>query len=262
MSTAHSDGEPARDPAAFERIGHRGAAAEAPENTLASFRRALELGVTMIECDLQLTADGEVVVFHDWTLERTTDGSGVVCELPLAAIRRLDAGAWRDRRFAGERVPTLDETLELVVPAARLNLELKCRGGRAEARALASAALAAVTARGAVDRVLFSSFNGTCLEEVRAASPKVRIGVLWDAPPHETAFARAAQVGAVALHPRAGMVTRTLLREAHDLGLLVYVWTVNPVDEIVRLVREGVDGVISDHPARLAAARDRLRESA
>ena len=73
----------------------------------------------MIECDLQLTADGHVVIFHDWTVERTSNGSGVVRELPLAALRGLDAGSWRDARFAGERVPTLDETLDLVLPRAR-----------------------------------------------------------------------------------------------------------------------------------------------
>lgn len=239
----------------FLRIGHRGASAERPENTLASFARALELGVDMIECDLQRTADGSVVVFHDWTLERTSNGSGVVCELPLAAIRAVDAGSWRDARFAGERVPTLEETLDLVLPAARLNLELKCRGPRDEARALATASVAAVAARSAFDRVVFSSFDGVCLEELRAVSAEARIGVLWDSPPFAEAFARAERVGAVALHPRASTVTAELVREAHARGLSVYVWTVNPVEEIVRLVRLGVDGVISDDPTRLAEAR-------
>jgi len=242
----------------FVRIGHRGAAAECPENTLVSFARALEHGVSMIECDLQLTSDGQVVIFHDWTLERTTDGSGVVCELPLAAIRRLDAGSWRDARFAGAKVPTLDETLDLVLPSAMLNLELKCRGPREDARALAQAAVAAVAGRSAFDRVIFSSFDGVCLEEVRAASAEAPIGVLWDAPPFEAAFARAALLGAIALHPRASTVTPALVEEAHSRGLAVYVWTVNPVETIIRLVRDGVDGVISDHPERLQAARQRL----
>jgi glycerophosphoryl diester phosphodiesterase len=245
----------------FLRIGHRGASAECPENTLASFARALELGVDMIECDLQLTHDGHVVVFHDWTLERTSNGSGVVRELSLAAIRRLDAGSWRAPHFAAERVPTLDETLDLVLPAAHLNLELKCRGPRADARALAEASVAAVAARGAFDRVVFSSFDGTCLEELRAVSAEARIGVLWDAPPFPAAFARAARLGAVALHPRASTVTPELMREAHGEGLLVYVWTVNRPDEIVRLVRLGVNGVISDHPTRLAGAREILRST-
>ena len=258
--TADTSGRGAkRAPGEFERIGHRGAAADCPENTLASFARALDLRVTMIECDLQLTADGHVVIFHDWTVERTSNGSGVVRELSLAALRGLDAGSWRDARFAGERVPTLDETLELVLPRAALNLELKSRGPREDARALARASVAAVAARGAFARVIFSSFDGVCLEEVRAAAPEARIGVLWDEPAFGAAFARAAQLGAVALHPRAATVTPDLVRAAHASGLAVYVWTVNPVDEIVRLVRLGVDGVISDHPARLAEARERLR---
>lgn len=243
----------------FLRIGHRGAAAECPENTLASFARAIELGVDMIECDLQLTGDGQVVIFHDWTLERTTNGSGVVRELSLEAIRHLDAGLWREARFAGERVPMLDETLERVLPSAQLNLELKCRGPRSEARALAEAAVAAVARRSAFDRIVFSSFDGTCLEELRSASAEARIGVLWNDARFPQAFARADRVSAMALHPRAATVTPALVADAHARGLRVHVWTVNPLDEIVRLVRAGVDGVISDHPGRLAEARDLLR---
>lgn len=243
----------------FLRIGHRGAAAECPENTLASFVRAIELGVDMIECDLQLTGDGRVVIFHDWTLERTTNGSGIVRELSLDAIRCLDAGSWRDARFAGERVPTLDETLDRVLPSAQLNLELKCRGPRADARALAEAAVAAVAQRAAFDRIVFSSFDGACLEELRAVSAEARIGVLWNDATFPQAFARADRVSAMALHPRAATVTPETVAEAHERGLRVYVWTVNPLDEILRLVGQGVDGVISDHPGRLAEARDRLR---
>ena len=243
----------------FLRIGHRGAAAECPENTLASFARAIELGADMIECDLQLTGDGNVVIFHDWTLERTTNGSGIVRELSLDAIRHLDAGSWRDARFAGERVPTLDETLDRVLSSAQLNLELKCRGPRTDARALAEAAVAAVARHAAFDRIVFSSFDGACLEELRATSAEARIGVLWNDASFPQAFERADRVSAMALHPRAATATPAVVAEAHARGLRVYVWTVNPLDEILRLVGEGVDGVISDHPGRLAEARDLLR---
>jgi glycerophosphoryl diester phosphodiesterase len=246
-------------PADFLRIGHRGAAAECPENTLASFRRAIERGVDMIECDLQLTRDGHVVIFHDWSVERTSDGRGIVRELALDALRRLDAGAWRDPEFRGEPIPTLDETLDLVLPATQLNLELKCKRPREDARALAQASVAAVASRGAFDRVVFSSFDGACLEEVRAASDEARIGVLWDGTAFDDAFARAAQVGAMALHPRAATVLPALVERAHAADLRVYTWTVNALDEMVRLARLGVDGIISDHPGRLAEARDRLR---
>jgi len=247
-----------RDPADFLRVAHRGASGECPENTLAAFRRALELDAQMIECDLQITTDDHVVVFHDWTLERTSNGSGVVAELPLEAIRRVDAGAWRAPRFMGERVPTLAETLDAVLPRALLNLELKCRGPRERARALARAAVAAVRERTAFGRVVFSSFDAACLDEVRSASDDARIGVLWDRPPFEAAWQRARALGAVALHPRASTVTPELVAQARDSGLALYVWTVNAPDEILRLVRAGVDGVMSDHPERLLAARAAL----
>ncbi|MBM4247687.1 MAG: glycerophosphodiester phosphodiesterase [Deltaproteobacteria bacterium] len=256
----HGSGPPPTHAGAdFLRIGHRGAAAECPENTLVSFARAIELGADMIECDLQLTADENVVIFHDWTLERTTNGSGIVRELGLDAIRRLDAGSWRAERFAGERVPTLDETLDRVLPSAQLNLELKCRGPRSDARALAEAAVAAVARRSAFDRIVFSSFDRACLEELRAASVEARIGVLWNDATFPQALDRADAVSAMALHPRAATVTPRVVGEAHARGLRVYVWTVNPLDEILRLVGDGADGVISDHPGRLAEARDRLR---
>ncbi|HEY8514232.1 MAG TPA: glycerophosphodiester phosphodiesterase family protein [Candidatus Binatia bacterium] len=242
----------------FLRIAHRGASAECPENTLAAFRRALELDAQMIECDLQLTADGHVVVFHDWTLERTSNGSGVVRELTLAALRRLDVGAWRDRRYAGERMPTLEETLELVLPRAQLNLELKSRGSREAAQRLAQAAVGAVAARGALDRVVFSSFDPVCVEAARSASDAARIGILWDAPPFDRAWQLAAALGAVALHPRASTVTPALVREAHERGLAVYVWTVNALADMLRLAGYGVDGLMSDHPDRLREAVRRL----
>ena len=247
-----------RKPADFLRIGHRGASGECPENTLCSFRRAIELGVGMIECDLQLTADGHVVVIHDFTLERTTTGHGRVRETRLDAIRACDAGAWRSPRFAGERVPTLEETLDEVLPRARLNLELKSEG---EDSRLVLATLAAVSQRGAVDRVIFSSFDMEMLEHVRDASPHARIGVLWSRGPFDEAFRFADALGAVALHPYAGEVTGDLVRECSDRGLMVNVWTVNQVDRMVELVRLGVDGVISDHPGRLLEARARLLAS-
>ncbi|MBU6283841.1 glycerophosphodiester phosphodiesterase, partial [bacterium] len=130
-------------------MAHRGASAECPENTLVAFRRAMELGANMIECDLQLTADGHVVVFHDWSLERTTDGSGTVRDQPLAVLRSLDAGSWKEPRFAGERVPTLEEALDATAGRVGLNLELKSL--RAEGL-LALSALRIVEQHAALDR--------------------------------------------------------------------------------------------------------------
>jgi glycerophosphoryl diester phosphodiesterase len=242
-------------PADFTRIAHRGASAECPENTLASFRRALELGAAMIECDLQLTADGHVVVFHDWTVERTTSGTGRVAALTLDEMRALDAGSWRDPRFAGERVPTLAELLELTAGRCRLNLELKSREGDPR---LVLAALTEVSRHGAIDRVLFSSFHTGILERVRETSPQAAIAVLWSGPPFDLAFDFARVVGAIALHPCVDAVTPEVVAEADARGLATNVWTVNSVDRMIELVGCGVAGIISDYPGRLLEARARL----
>lgn len=251
-----------RDPATpseFLRIGHRGAAAAAPENTAVSFARALDLSVDMIECDLQLTADGEVVIIHDWTADRTTSGEGEIARLAADDLRGFDAGAWMADEFAGARVPSLAETLDQVLPHARLNLELKSRGTREESARLAVAAAAEVQARDAMGRVVFSSFNPEALLELRAAVPEAPIGVLWSREDYALAFEIAAQLGAVSLHPWAAQVTPELVALAHEAELAVFTWTENEVERIVELARMGCDGIISDWPERLLAARDALR---
>lgn len=253
MSATHRSG--ATRPADFQRIAHRGASAECPENTLASFRRAMELGASMIECDLQLTADGHVVVFHDWSLERTTSGRGVVRDAALEAIRGLDAGSWKDPRFAGEPVPTLEEVLDLTAGRVGLNLELKSE--RSEGL-LALSVLRTVAQRAALDRVLFSSFEMGVLERLREASPEARIGVLWGHPPFDDAFRHADELAAEAIHPPNRAVDEALVRTARVRGLATNVWTVNSVDRMLQLVGFGVAGVISDHPGRLLEARARL----
>ncbi|HZR79685.1 MAG TPA: glycerophosphodiester phosphodiesterase family protein [Candidatus Binatia bacterium] len=255
MSGAPRASGRAARPADFKRIAHRGASAECPENTLAAFRRAMELGAAMIECDLQLTADGHVVVFHDWTLERTTTGAGLVRERSLADVQALDAGSWRDPRFAGEAVPTLPQILDATDGRVELNLELKSE--RDDGR-LVLTAMAEVTRHRALDRVLFSSFHMGLLARVRDASPHAAIAVLWSGPPFEDAFRSAEELAAVALHPRADCITPELVAEAHARGLAVNVWTVNSVVRMVDLVQMGVDGIISDHPGRLLEARARL----
>lgn len=212
----------------------------------------------MIECDLQLTADGHVVIVHDWTVERTTNGDGTVAEMGLEQIQSLDAGGWKDPKFAGEPVPTLEETLDAVLPSARLNLELKSRGSEEEARRLALSAVAAVAQRDAFDRVIFSSFDRPALEALRDVSAEARIGILWIFAPFDDAFALAEELGAVALHPRAEAVDVDVVDAARERGLAVNAWTVNEPPAILDMIRAGVDGIISDYPGRLLEARARL----
>jgi glycerophosphoryl diester phosphodiesterase len=242
-------------PADFLRIGHRGAAAEAPENTHASFARALELSVDMIECDLQLTADGHVVIIHDFTADRTTSGEGAIKDLDARALRSFDAGSWKDGAFVGERVPTLEETLDQVLPVAALNLELKCKGTSEEGRRLAMAAVAAVRQRDAMGKVVFSSFNPEVLNELREVAPEAPIGVLWHQEDYSLAFEIARHLGAISLHPYAGTLTPEVVATAHAADLAVYTWTENDPERIAELAEMGCDGIISDFPARLLEAR-------
>ena len=225
-------------------IAHRGASGTRPENTLCAFRRAAELGAPMVELDVQLTRDGEVVVIHDLTLERTTDGSGPVRHRSLAEIRRLDAGSWFGPSFRGERIPTLAEVLDAI--PLDVNVELKPCG----ADGLEPRALAIVEAAGALDRVVFSSFDPGALERLRACSVRATLAVLWEYDPIPEAVRRAERVDARALHLRKEAVSPDALRAAAVAGLPVRVWTVNAPAEFTRLAAAGVSGIFTDHPER------------
>jgi glycerophosphoryl diester phosphodiesterase len=227
-------------------IAHRGASGTCPENTMAAFRRALEVGAHMIELDVQLTRDDAVVVLHDDTLDRTTTGLGPIGALTLARVRELDAGAWFGAAFRGERVPTLDEVLAAI--PLPMNVELKPVGP--VAIPLVERTLAAVEAAGALDRIVFSSFDRAAVEALRAAAPAAVIGVLWSTDPVPAGLAFARRVGARALHLRKEAATPAAIAAAVGAGLETRVWTVNRQDEFARLVADGASGIFTDYPER------------
>lgn len=151
-------------------IAHRGASDRFPENTLIAFQEALEQGADGVECDVHLTADGEVVVIHDSTVDRTTDGSGVVAEMTLAQIEQLDAGSWKHGRFAGQRVPTLHQVAELVRDRAQLFIELRGHSPELPQRVIDLLRGAGVTGQA----WLFTAHRPT-LEALRRLAPEVRV---------------------------------------------------------------------------------------
>lgn len=231
------------------RIGHRGAAAQAPENTIASFRRAVSLGAQAIELDVLPTKDGHLVVIHDDTVDRTTDGTGRVADLTLSEIQRLDAGSWKGAEFADERVPTLEEVGEALPPSILLFVEMKGGPGTPIERVLAGL----IPRLGGHERVRVSSFDHRALARLHAIDPRVSLGALFVALPVEpVAIARAC--GASALHPAFQYLTPDVVAEAHAAGLAVHAWTVNEPADIARVRAMGVDGIFSDHPERLGAA--------
>jgi glycerophosphoryl diester phosphodiesterase len=228
-------------------IAHRGASGRLPENTLPAYELAVELGADMIEVDLHRTRDGAIVVTHDEDL-RGLGGAGEIADATLAEVRALDAGG-------GARVPTLDELLDGFGARIALNLELK-RGTRAEYEGLEAAALAALEARGLVERTLFSSFYDPVLARLRALSGAVRIGLLVSRRFPDGWAGRARRVGAEALHPELALVTPELVRAAHGEGLAVNVYTVDAPADLARLVALGVDGIFTNHPDRLRRVGD------
>jgi glycerophosphoryl diester phosphodiesterase len=231
-------------------IGHRGASGHAPENTLAAFKKAVALGATFIETDLQLSRDARFVAIHDDTLERTTNGHGKVHDQTLAALRRIDAGSWFGSDYAGERIPTLEEILDF----SKKNdivfyLELKPSGSWGGEHAL----IGAMRESGEVARVVVISFDPAILAGLRKIEPTLMTGVLYDgqlADPLKTAV----DVGARQLVVRGDLVTPAMIVEARKRDLQVVCWTVNHPAHIRLLIAAGVDGIMSDYPERLVAA--------
>ena len=220
-------------------IGHRGAMGHAPENTLLSFKKALELGAACVEADVY-HVDGNLVVFHDDRLERTTNGSGYLLDHDFDTLRSLDVGD-------GERIPTLGELFETVDLKAGVNIELK---GPGTARPVVEFIVARRQYGWRDDLILVSSFNHSRLEAVRRRDPRIRLGVLIAGPSGDAA-AVAAGLGAYSVHLSLAFVDRGVVEDAHSRGLRVFVFTVNDPDDIVRMEGLEVDGVFTNYPERV-----------
>jgi glycerophosphoryl diester phosphodiesterase len=232
---------------------HRGFSGRAPENTLAASRAAIAAGCDRIELDVHLSRDGEVVVIHDDTLERTTDGRGDVAEKTLAELRRLDAGRWFAPAFAGERIPMLTEVLELARGRIGLNIELK-RGRRLPytLEELAERTFAVVEQAGMKGQVLFSSFSPAAIDRIRRLDPALPVALIVDKPWRRPAEADGG-AGYGTLNCRASVLTEANIRLAHAAGVCIHVWTVDAPRQMARLLALGVDGIITNHPDRLLA---------
>lgn len=233
---------------AFLRIAHRGASGTRPEHTRAAFERAVELGVDMIELDVQLTRDRQLVVLHDTYFGRTVAGSGLVREHTLDALRALDAGTWFGPSYADERVLSLDEVLDITAGKVMLNTEIK--GPDADWQGTAEVLLATLERRAQLPHTVISCFDVGALREIRKVAPAARLGMLWHDPDLTNMWAYAREVGAENVHPYFQLVERHVVATAKEQGFNVLTWTVNDVEVMRELVARGVDGIISDFPER------------
>lgn len=231
-------------------FAHRGSSKICPENTMAAFKKALEQGATGIETDVQLTKDGQMVLIHDETLDRTTSGTGWVKDYSLQELQELDAGSKFDPAFQGERIPTLDELLELVKDSGTIvNIELK--NGTILYEGLEQKVIERVRAFQMADRVVISSFNHYSLYLCKQIAPEIRTGILYMEGLYEP-WEYAATLQADALHAYHFAVLPEFVQGAKALGKAYHPFTVNDIKEMQRLLEAGVDGIITDYPDRLA----------
>jgi glycerophosphoryl diester phosphodiesterase len=227
-------------------LGHRGAPREAPENTLRAFRLAMEQGADGVELDVQPSADGAPVILHDDTLDRTTDSRGDVATLPWERISAARAG--------GEPVPRLEEVAAWAAEAgAFLNVEIKRPGVEA-------AALAAIEQAGRMDATLISSFHAESVAEVRRLAPSAACWLLTERwRPEVVRLALELGVGGICLHDP--LATAEVLAELRAAGLGAVVWTVDKPGRIRALLRAGVAGIITNHPAAAVLARAEFEDA-
>ena len=229
-------------------FAHRGSSAYAPENTLAAFEIAVQQKADAIEFDTKLSLDRQVVVFHDNTLDRTTDGSGKIRKLPLEAIKELDAGVHFDLKFMGEKIPTLDEVFEAVGGKIFMNVELA--NYESPTDALAEKVADAVKRHGLEKEILFSSFNPLVLRMINKRLPKIPIGLLTSSRFKKlwTQSFLLKWIPYQALHPEQKDVSKSLVNQFHKKGIRIHTYTVNQADKMLPLFQMGVDGIITDDP--------------
>ena len=259
-------------------IAHRGARSLAPENTIPAARKAVEIGADMWEMDVAMTVDGEMVVIHDDTLERTSNARAVfparspwrVADFSYAELLELDFGSWfvqtdpfkqiaagkvsaaEQASFAGVRIPTLKEILLFTRDNNwRVNVELKDLSGTAGDAHGVEMAVGLIRDLGMIDQVLISSFNLTYLERTRAFEPRIRTAALVEEHvPDPVALLRRLQ--AQAFHPESGMIQAEMVEKVHQAGLLIQAWTVADDEAALRRMLDlGVDGIFTDFPQLL-----------
>ena len=227
---------------------HRGASAHAPENTLAALELAVAQGAEMAEVDAQLSADGQVVLIHDETLDRTTSGSGTVASVSLELLRGLDAGAWFGEVWWGEKIPTLAEVLDAVGTRLTLNIELKGAAGPE----LEQAVVRLVNGAGLADRCLLTSFDHARIDRLASADHRFQLGYIIGQEAWRAELL-AAPVQVLSVERR--QVDAALVAAAHEVGKEVHVWTVNEEEEMRAMIGLGVDAVITNYPDRFTAVR-------
>jgi glycerophosphoryl diester phosphodiesterase len=226
-------------------VAHRGGAAYAPENTLAAFKNAIDLGADYFELDVHLSSDGHVIVFHDDTLNRTSDGKGLLKDHTLAQLKKLDAGSWFSPRFKGERIPTLEEALNLA--RGKIGVVIEIKNGPFFHEGIEKKVVGMIQERKMEKDVIIISFDHACLQKIHRLDPSIQTGVLFYAnilDSHKVAK----DVGAAYIGPGVELTTEKMIMDCQRNGIKVNPWTANDEAQINRLISWGTDAITTDRP--------------
>ncbi|MEM2339697.1 MAG: glycerophosphodiester phosphodiesterase family protein [Nitrososphaerales archaeon] len=224
-------------------IAHRGASAYEPENTLRAIKRAMDLGADMVEIDVRATKDNHIIVMHDETVDRTTNGKGYVKDMTLKELKMLNAGL-------GESIPTLQEVIQFIKGRAKLVIEIKVLG-------IEKKVLEIINQNEMIDKVLITSFYHPILKSIKEINPKVQTGAIISSRPIKPAQL-ALDAKANALLPRYIYVDPEMIDDTHKHGLVIYPWTVDTINEIKKLIKMGVDGIVTNKPDIVQIAQTNL----
>jgi len=230
-------------------IAHRGYSSKAPENTMAALKMAVDFGVDGLEFDVHVTKDGEVVICHDESVDRTTNGKGLIVDYTYEELQKLDAGSWFSDEYKGEKIPRLTELFDLV-RGSNLLLNIELKTGVSSYRRIEKAVLKLIEDFSLTEQVIISSFNHYSLKEIKNISPKTATGILYMAGLFEP-WNYAKAIDAQALHPYFRTLVPELVLEAKARGLQVNPFTVNEPDHIAAMLAMNVDGIITNYPERV-----------
>ncbi len=234
-------------------IAHRGYSVRYPENTLAAFNGAIDAGAHMIELDVSLSKDRRLVVIHDETVDRTTNGTGAVNALTLNQLGQLDAGSWFDPRFNAERLPTLAQVLDAVKGHLMVNIEIKPEAFemKGSADAVERQVLDLIHEKNMLDDVLVSSFEWQVLENLREMAPGIALGLLSGTPADESLFYWYKRIKGFSWNPDCRVLTQRQVDTLHDSGARVFPYAVDGMIDIHGMLSMGVDGLIIDDPRQM-----------
>lgn len=238
--------------------GHRGAMGHAPENTMVSFAKGLELGADMLELDIHVTRDEKLVVMHDGDVSRTTNGTGHIKDMTLAEIKELDAGVKFDSRFAGERVPTLVELLEWA--KGRIQLAIEIKGDPIPTPGIEDKLVKLLREYELLDDVIAISFHHYAVKRVKELEPRIMTGILFTGMLVDP-IAAARSALSDSLRPSWQYWTPESVKRAHDAGLVAHSWIANDEDLMNYLVSMGIDSIGTNFPDRMRSFLNRIGKS-